>query len=321
MIIVTGAAGFIGSYVAGELNQQGYTDLVLVDDFGRADKRPNWETKLCTERVERSQFIAWLQGKEARVQGILHLGARTDTTDPNRGPFEELNLAYSKALWQYCTQHQVPFIYASSAATYGDGSLGFSDTPPNSEHLQPLNPYAWSKNEFDKWVLSQKESPFFWAGLKFFNVYGPNEYHKARMASVVFHAFHQIRETGQLKLFKSHRADYGHGEQQRDFIYVRDLARVIRWLMEQRPGSGIFNLGTGQARSFNDLGRAIFAAMGLQPRIEYIDMPADLRNSYQYYTQAEMQRLRTLGYTPAFDSIEAGVQDYVQGYLQQGLYF
>lgn len=320
MIILTGAAGFIGSYVAGRLNAEGYKDLVLVDDFGRADKAANWQGKTCTERVERNQLELWLQGKEDRIQCILHLGARTDTTDPNRPIFEQLNLAYSKVLWHYCTRHQIPFIYASSAATYGDGSLGFSD---NTEPalLHPLNPYAWSKNEFDKWVLTQTEKPFFWAGLKFFNVYGPNEYHKGRMASVILHAFHQIKETEKLKLFKSHRDDYGHGEQKRDFIYVKDLASVILWLMENRPASRIYNLGSGRARTFNDLARSIFSAMQMPPNIEYIDMPTDLRNSYQYFTEADMSSLQQAGYANGFSTIEKGVTEYVQQFLEPKLHF
>jgi ADP-L-glycero-D-manno-heptose 6-epimerase len=323
MIVLTGAAGFIGSVVAAHLNTHQYNDLVLVDDFSRADKAPNWQGKTYTATVPRQDLMAWLADKGQRVQAVVHLGARTDTTEQDKGIFQTLNLDYSKQLWDWCTLHQVPLIYASSAATYGDGSLGFSDTPPNAHSLQPLNPYAWSKNEFDKYALdavAAGKAPFFWAGLKFFNVYGPNEYHKGRMASVPFHAFGQIKKDGYLRLFRSHRADYADGAQRRDFIYVQDVARVILWLLETRGRSGLYNLGSGQARSFNDLAQAIFSAMGRPADIRYIDMPEDIRHSYQYFTQADMHSLQAAGYPHPFTSIEDGVADYVRTYLEPGSY-
>ncbi|MBX3102243.1 MAG: ADP-glyceromanno-heptose 6-epimerase [Bacteroidetes bacterium] len=323
MIVITGAAGFIGSVVVARLNAEGYRDVVLADDFTRPDKAPNWQEKAYTVTVPRQELEAWLAANSTYIQAILHLGARTDTTEQSRPVFEELNLNYSRMLWNWCVQHQVPLIYASSAATYGDGHLGFADTPPNAHQLQPLNPYAWSKNEFDKFVLDEAAAgrqPFFWAGLKFFNVYGPNEYHKGRMASVPFHAFGQIRKEGHLRLFRSHRADYADGEQRRDFIYVQDVASVILWLLQERPRSGLFNLGSGRARSFNDLAHAIFAAMNLPPDIRYMDMPEDIRNSYQYFTEADMHSLVTSGYPHPFTSIEDGIADYVRQYLEPGRY-
>ena len=250
------------------------------------------------------------------------MGARTDTTEFNYQIHEELNIAYSKSLWNYATQKQIPFIYASSAATYGSGELGYDDSHSLVENLKPLNPYGVSKNEFDKWAIAQNEYPSFWSGLKFFNVYGPNEGHKERMASVIFHAFHQIKQTGVVKLFKSHRPDFKDGEQLRDFIYVKDLVNVIGWMMHEMMTShwkstnnGLYNLGTGKARSFYDLAANTFTAQGLTPNIEFIDMPSDIRDKYQYFTQANMNKLRTAGYTAPFSSLEEGVKDYVANYL------
>ena len=320
MIIITGAAGFIGSCVLAGLNAAEYRELVLVDDFSRADKMPNYEGKAYAERVHRDLFFEWATGREDRIQMILHLGARTDTTEKDPHVFDRLNLHYSQRVWALCVAHQIPLIYASSAATYGDGSLGFSDGEEWPQRLLPLNPYGESKNEFDKWALAQVQKPFYWAGLKFFNVYGPNEYHKGRMASVVFHTFHQIRQTGKMRLFRSHSPDFADGEQQRDFIYVKDVVQVILFLMEQRRHPGIYNLGTGQARSFLDLAKAVFHSLDLAPNIEFIDTPADIRDTYQYFTQAEMARLRAAGYNRAFTSLEAGIGDYVRGYLADQKY-
>ena len=321
MIIVTGAAGFIGSALVGELLRQGWQDIVAVDDFSRMDKVPNLEGKKLTTRVERREFFTWLDANERFVQFIFHLGARTDTTEFDAAIFDELNVRYSQDMWERCVRYAIPLVYASSAATYGDGALGYSDLDDTlPERLHPLNPYGESKNTFDRWALAQEQKPYFWAGLKFFNVYGPNEYHKGRMASVVFHAFNQIRDTGGMKLFRSHRPDYRDGEQQRDFIYVKDLCAVCLWLMEHRKNSGLYNLGSGTARSFNDLVRATFTAMGKEERISYIDTPADIRDKYQYFTEADMRKLRAIGYARPFTSLEEGVNDYVKNYLMQAAY-
>jgi ADP-L-glycero-D-manno-heptose 6-epimerase len=320
-IIVTGAAGFIGSCLAGFLNEQGYHNLILVDDFGVEAKRPNWEGKEYTQIVERQSLFAWLQAHQPEVGFVFHLGARTDTTEFNYAIHQELNVEYSQQVWNYCTIQNIPLVYASSAATYGDGALGYKDDHELAAKLQPLNPYGVSKNEFDKWVLHQEDHPPFWAGLKFFNVYGPNEYHKARMASVIFHALRQIKESGKVKLFQSHKAGFKDGEQLRDFVYVKDVVEVCYWLMQHGAPSGLYNLGTGKARTFNDLVKATFAALDREAVIEYIPMPEDLRDKYQYFTEADMDKLRSAGYTADFYSLEAGVDDYVRGYLKAGKYW
>lgn len=321
MIVITGAAGFIGSVFAGILNQEGFRDLVLVDDFGREDKKGNLVGKTFREMVQRDGFFDWLDQNQRFVQFVVHLGARTDTTEFDEAVFERLNLGYSKRVWEACVRYSLPLIYASSAATYGAGEGGYSDDHARIPGLIPLNPYGRSKNEFDKWVLQQDRHPFFWAGLKFFNVYGPNEYHKGRMASVVYHAFHQIRQTGMLRLFRSHNPAYADGGQMRDFVYVKDLARVILFLMNHRKDSGIYNLGTGQARPFSELAAATFQAMGLAPVIDFVDTPADIRDKYQYFTEADMRKLRAIGYQAPFMDVKTGVNDYVTRYLTPGKYF
>ena len=316
MIIVTGAAGFIGSALVGELLRQGWQDIVAVDDFSRPDKAPNLAGKTLTAKVDRKEFFTWLDANEKLVQFIFHLGARTDTTEFNVAIFDELNLHYSQRMWEACVKYGIPLVYASSAATYGGGELGYSDHDDSlPQRLHPLNPYGESKNDFDKWALAQERKPFFWAGLKFFNVYGPNEYHKGRMASVVFHAFNQIQASGGMKLFRSHRPDYKDGEQLRDFIYVKDVCSVCIFLMEQRRHSGLYNLGSGQARTFLDLARNTFKAMGRKEDITFIDTPADIRDKYQYFTEARMEKLRGIGYDKPFHTLEEGVADYVEGYL------
>jgi len=321
MIVVTGAAGFIGSYLTGYLNQQGYYDLVLVDDFSQTRKAANVENKKYTAKVDRQHFFEWLRQNHRFVQFIVHLGARTDTTEFDHSIFDHLNVKYSMQTWNLCIEFGLPLIYASSAATYGNGEWGYSDSHDLVYKLKPLNPYGVSKNEFDKWVLTQKQQPFFWAGLKFFNVYGPNEYHKGRMASVVFHAFHQIKQTGKMKLFRSHHPHFKDGEQKRDFIYVKDVASVILFLMHQRKNSGLYNVGTGQARTFLDLAHATFHAMNVPENIEFIDTPADIRDKYQYFTQANMDKLRSIGYSQPFTPLEEGISDYVCHYLMNNQYF
>jgi ADP-L-glycero-D-manno-heptose 6-epimerase len=321
MIIVTGAAGFIGSCLIQKLNELKFRYIIAVDDFSNAEKNLNLASKAIMERVDRKDLFAWLEKNNREVEFFFHIGARTDTTEFDTAIFDELNLDYSKKVWEACVNYQIPLVYASSAATYGLGENGYEDREELISSLKPLNPYGDSKNDFDIWALNQPKKPFFFAGLKFFNVYGPNEYHKGRMASVIWHAYQQITKNGTLKLFKSHRSDFKDGEQMRDFIYVKDLIDVCIFLMEHRKNSGIYNLGTGKARSFNDLGVATFQALSLTPTIEYVDTPADIRDKYQYFTEATMQKLRSIGYDKPFTSLEDGVEDYVQNYLVKQLYY
>lgn len=324
-IVVTGAAGFIGSVFVQLLNEQGLDQLLLVDDFGVEAKRKNWETKKFIKVIERQAFLAQLEADEYEIDIIVHLGARTDTTEFTYAIHEALNVAYSKSIWQYAATKNIPLIYASSAATYGAGEHGYEDSHAIVDQLKPLNPYGVSKNEFDKWAIQQTDAPPSWTGLKFFNVYGPNESHKGRMASVIFHAFNQIKSTGVVKLFKSHRSDYQDGQQLRDFIYVKDLVAVIDWMMHAMLAqqwlankNGLYNLGTGKARSFFDLAANTFIAQGLQPNIEFVAMPEDIRDTYQYFTEANMAKLKAAGYTQPFTSLEDGVHDYVVHYLVPG---
>ncbi|WP_332732492.1 ADP-glyceromanno-heptose 6-epimerase [Flavihumibacter sp.] len=321
VIVITGAAGFIGSCLVGYLNQKGFNNLLLVDDFSREDKAPNTEGKLFLEKIPRNHFFEWLSEHKPRIDFVFHIGARTDTTEFNYSIHQELNVEYSQKIWNYCTIHNIPLVYASSAATYGGGELGYDDSHELVFNLQPLNPYGVSKNEFDKWVMHEECHPPFWAGLKFFNVYGPNENHKGRMASVIWHSFNQIKETGKVKLFRSHRPDFEDGQQLRDFVYVMDVLKVCVWLMENQPASGLYNLGTGKARAFEDLVKASFRGMDREPVIEFIDMPEDIRDKYQYFTEANMQKLRDQGYPESFYTLEEGVEDYVRNYLVPGKYF
>lgn len=320
MIIITGAAGFIGSCLVSHLNQQGQNNLVLVDQFDREDKHPNLAKAKYLYKIERNNFIAWLEEQHETIDFIIHLGARTDTTEKDRSIFDVLNLNYTKAICQYCSKHQVPLIYASSAATYGLGEHGYNDNT-NPNQLKPLNPYGDSKNDLDQWLLAQTTQPPFWAGLKFFNVYGPNEYHKGRMASVILHTFRQIQETGAMKLFRSHRPDFKDGEQSRDFIYVKDLLSIIDFLMKKRPANGLYNVGTGTARTFYDLAKNTFLSMDKTPNISFRDTPEDIRGTYQYFTEANMEKLKAAGYDKAFYSLEEGIKDYVQKYLIANLYY
>lgn len=315
MIVITGAAGFIGSCLAGRLNREGYNDLVLVDDFSRESKKRNWEHLSYAELVDRTRFFEWAADKGNRIQFVFHIGARTDTTEFNTEILKALNFDYSVRMWEFCVQEGIPLVYASSAATYGMGEFGFSDDYTHIRDLKPLNPYGQSKQDFDLWVLQQKDCPYFWTGLKFFNVYGPNEYHKGRMASVVFHAYRQIKETGRLRLFRSHHPDFKDGEQNRDFVYVKDVVDVLMYLMHKRRDSGIYNLGSGTANTFLHLAESVFMAMGLTPQIDFVDTPADIRDKYQYYTCADMGKLIKRGYDKPFTTLEQGVRNYVQEYL------
>lgn len=319
MIIITGSAGFIGSCLVNKFNQQGKKNIILVDDFGNDLKNKNLENKEFQEKIDRNDFISWLDQHHSEVELICHIGARTDTTEFDKAIFDKLNLNYTKAVWNECSKYSIPLIYASSAATYGLGELGYKDDHSVIPELKPLNPYGESKNDFDKWALLQEKCPPFWAGLKFFNVYGPNEYHKGRMASVIFHAHRQILENGKVRLFRSHRPDYEDGKQLRDFVYVKDVVDVIWWLSQNKPQSGIYNLGTGKARSFYDLATATFKAMDKEACIEFVDTPADIRDKYQYFTEADMTKLIRAGFTQEFQSLEEGIRDYVQEYLSKSL--
>jgi ADP-L-glycero-D-manno-heptose 6-epimerase len=320
-ILLTGAAGFIGSYLLGFLNNKGYGNIIIVDDFSEEDKWFNFDSKQFAVKVERSELFDWLKENNPKIDFVFHLGARTDTTEFDYAVHEKLNVEYSKNIWNYCTEKNIPLVYASSAATYGSGELGYKDDHNIVEQLQPLNPYGISKNEFDKWALKQISQLPYWAGLKFFNVYGPNEYHKGRMASMVFHGYNQIKKMGKVKLFKSHKPEFKDGEQLRDFIYVEDVAKVCYWLMQNPVASGLYNLGTGKARSFNDLIKAIFHTFKSEPVIEYVDIPEDIRDKYQYFTEADMIKLRNAGYKEDFHSLESGVNEYVQRFLSPKEYY
>ena len=320
MIIVTGAAGFIGSCLIGTLLKTGNDKIVAVDDFSKKEKDANLQNKEVFAFVERSVFFEWFEENHTQVEFVYHIGARTDTTEFDMAIFDELNIGYSKKMWAACTRFNIPLVYASSAATYGMGEHGYYDNHIVVEQLSPLNPYGVSKNEFDKWALKQTETPPFWAGMKFFNVYGPNEYHKGRMASVIFHAFRQIMETGEVKLFKSHHPDFEDGKQLRDFVYVKDVVKVLQFMREHRPESGLYNLGTGKARTFLDLAEATFAALQIEPKINFVDTPIDIRDKYQYFTEARMVKLFEAGYNDGFFSLEEGVEDYVVNYLKSNQY-
>lgn len=321
MIVVTGAAGFIGSCLVSKLNQEGFKDVVAVDDFSNANKAGNLENKTLTAKVHRDEFHTWLRSNHKLVQFIFHIGARTDTTEFDVEIFNRLNLNYTKELWNICCEYGLPLVYASSAATYGAGEHGYNDDHSLIPKLKPLNPYGDSKNDFDKWALAQDKKPYFWAGLKFFNVYGPNEYHKGRMASVIFHTFNQVNSTGKVKLFRSHRPDFDDGKQLRDFVYVKDVVEVCMFLMQHRKNSAIYNLGTGKARAFLDLATATFHAMNKPVNIEFIDIPEDIRDKYQYFTEAKMDKLIAAGYSRPFHSLEEGIQDYVANYLSKDIYY
>jgi ADP-L-glycero-D-manno-heptose 6-epimerase len=321
VIVVTGAAGFIGSFLVGYLNGIGFEKLILVDDFTVGKKKQNTDGKKFLQEVHREEFFRWVAETDYKISYIFHLGARTDTTEMDYSVHKKWNLDYSKNIWQLCSERSIALVYASSAATYGNGEQGYNDDHDVVTKLAPLNPYGVSKNEFDIWALQQPQQPPFWAGLKFFNVYGPNEYHKARMASVIFHAYNSISATGGTRLFRSHNPAYKDGEQIRDFIYVKDVVSICVWLMQHQPASGLYNTGTGKARTFNDLVRAIFAALHLPENITYIDTPLDIRDKYQYFTEANMSKLHATGYNKPFYSLEDGVAEYVKEYLVPGKYY
>lgn len=321
MIIVTGGAGFIGSCIVRMLNDRGVKDIVIVDHIASSDKWMNMRNKQYLEYINRDDFLCQLDRFKGKVSHVIHMGACSATTERNFDFLYKNNFEYTKALWKFCTETDASFIYASSAATYGDGSNGFDDTS-DIRKLMPLNGYGYSKQLFDLWVQKELVSgckvPKQHVGFKFFNVYGPNEYFKGSMASVVFHTFNDVMATGEKGLFRSYKAEFKDGGQLRDFIYVKDICKAVSFMMDNPTVSGLFNLGTGKARSFYDLATATFEAMGREPRIKFVDMPENLREKYQYYTQAEMQKLRGVGYSEEFYSLEDGVSDYVQNYLMNG---
>lgn len=321
MIIVTGAAGFIGSCLVGKLNKEGFFDIVIVDDFSDKEKLKNLEGKTYSQKIHRDDFIQWLKDNQRFVQFVFHIGARTDTTEFNKDIFDKLNLNYTKDIWNVCVEFGLPLVYASSAATYGLGEFGYEDNQEVIDKLKPLNPYGDSKNDFDKWAIKQERKPYFWVGLKFFNVYGPNEYHKGRMASVIFHAYNQIKEKGEVKLFRSHNPNYKDGEQLRDFVYVKDVVEVCYFLLHHRKDSGIYNLGSGKARTFLDLVKNTFAGVNKESNINFIDTPIDIRDKYQYFTEANMTKLKSIGYSTPFHTLEEGTKDYVENYLVGHKYY
>jgi ADP-L-glycero-D-manno-heptose 6-epimerase len=319
MIIVTGAAGFIGSCLVKRLNKDNFNNIIAVDKFGDPAKEKNLAGAKIKEFVDRENFMTWLDKNYELVDFIFHIGAKTDTSEFDTVLLNRMNTQYTKDIWTRCTQYQIPLVYASSAATYGLGEIGYEDDESKIHLLKPLNPYGQSKQDFDVWALQQKNKPFFWAGLKFFNVYGPNEYHKSRMASVIWHAFNQISKTDKMKLFRSHNPQFKDGEQMRDFVYVKDVVEVCIFLMHHRKNSSIYNLGSGKARTFLDLTKSVFKAMGKKENIEFIDTPADIRDKYQYFTEASMEKLEKIGYPKPFYSLEEGTEDYVKNYLMNDL--
>ncbi|WP_370775098.1 ADP-glyceromanno-heptose 6-epimerase [Roseburia sp.] len=315
-VIVTGGAGFIGSCIVRTLNDMGIEDITIVDHICETDKWMNMRNKKYTEYINRDEFLEKLPEYAGKVTHIIHMGACSATTERNFDFLYKNNYEYTKTLWKFCTENQISFIYASSAATYGDGKEGFDDKE-DIKRLRPLNGYGYSKQLFDLWAEKQTIAPKQHVGFKFFNVYGPNEYFKGSMASVIFHSFNKINETGEMGLFKSYKEGYEDGGQLRDFVYVKDICKVVKFMIEHEEVSGLFNLGTGQARSFYDLAASTFKAMGLEPNIKYIEMPESLRAKYQYYTQANMEKLRSVGYADDFYSLEDGAKDYVQNYLMK----
>jgi len=318
MIVVTGGAGFIGSVFVGKLNEEGIDDIVVVDELGTSEKWKNLVRRRYSDYLDKEVFLAMVAEDRVPfpVRAVVHLGACSSTTERDADYLMENNFHYSCRLAEWAAAHGIRFLYASSAATYGDGSLGFSDADDTTRTLRPINMYGYSKQLFDLWILRRGLQDRV-AGIKFFNVFGPNEYHKDDMTSVIFKAFRQIHETGQVRLFKSYRPEYADGGQMRDFVYVKDCTGVLWWLLNRGEANGIFNLGTGRARTWNDLIRAVFAAMGLPTRIDYIEMPEAIRGQYQYFTEAQMEKLRAAGCPVSFRPLEESVADYVKGHLLQ----
>jgi len=321
MIIVTGGAGFIGSALIAALNRREIANILVVDELACDQKWRNLRNLSFADYVEKDDFLEMVVEKKlaGSIEAVFHLGANTSTTEPNASKLIKNNYEYSKLLAQWATDNNIRFIYASSAATYGDGSAGFSDDEEKIENLRPLNMYGYSKHLFDLWARRAKLLKKI-VGLKYFNVFGPNEYHKGDMRSFVIKAFEQISATGKVRLFKSYNPQYADGQQLRDFIYVKDAIDMTLFFLDNPKIAGLFNIGTGKARSWNDLVKAVFAAMGKKPNIEYIDMPQSLRSQYQYYTCAEMTKLHQAGYKKQTTSLEDAIKDYVGNYLQKDIY-
>jgi len=318
MIVITGGAGMIGSMIAWHLNTVlGRDDIVIVDRHKHAEQWQNLCHRRYADYLDKDELLPWLESG-VKVDAVIHMGAISATTERDFNLLVQDNFRYSQRLWQWCARNGVPLLYASSAATYGNGEQGYDDA--SIENLRPLNGYGYSKHLFDQWALRQAEAgnaPPQWCGFKFFNVYGPNEYHKERMASVAWHSFNQFRETGTVRLFKSDRPDFKDGMQLRDFVYVKDAAAVVAFFLAHADKSGIYNVGTGQARAFLDLATAVMTSQGREPSITWIDMPQDLKGKYQYFTQASAAKLRAAGYSQPFHALEDGVRDYVQNYLMK----
>lgn len=322
MHLVTGGAGFIGSNIVADLTARGQ-DVAVCDLFGIDDKWKNLRQHKLVDIINPADLEDWLKTHAGDIESIIHMGAISATTERDVDLIIDSNFILSKKLWQFCAEQECPFLYASSAATYGDGTQGFSDRTDHDymSQLMPMNPYGWSKHLFDRWALDavqkNKPTPPKWAGLKFFNVYGPNEYHKGSMKSVIAQNFATISRGEPIRLFKSYKDEYPDGGQLRDFVYVEDCVQTIRWMLDHDFASDIYNIGTGQARSWLDLAHAMFDAMGKDPEIEFIEMPIEIRDRYQYYTQADMEKLKNAGYLNNGFSLEDGVKDYIQSYLSQ----
>ncbi len=321
MFIITGGAGFIGSAIAAALNERGIRDILIVDELGCDEKWKNLRNLAFTDYVEKEDFLEMVMNNEVpgRVEAVLHMGACSDTTETNASYLFKNNYQYSKLLAQWADDCRVRLIYASSAATYGDGAQGFDDHEGKLRSLRPLNMYGYSKQMFDLWLVRTGLSSRA-AGLKFFNVFGPNEYHKGEMRSFVLKAFEQINAAGKVRLFKSHNPDYADGEYLRDFLYVKDAVDMTLFFLDNPRAAGIFNIGAGTSRTWNDLARAVFDAMGKTPDIEYVEMPESIRSQYQYYTEANIAKLRRAGYEKETTPLETAVADYVENYLQKGAY-
>lgn len=318
MIVVTGAYGFIGSCLVTALNQRGLgRQIIVVDDFYKDRKEANLGKKIVREWIHRDIFLPWFEKMGKHVDVVFHMGARTDTALQDKDVFDRLNEEYTQSLWRICAENDVQFIYASSAAVYGDGALGFSDEESLTPHLKPLNPYGQSKRNIDEWILEQESAPSKWAGFRFFNVFGPNEYHKGRMASVFYHFYRQIQKEGCVHLFKSHRKDYEDGQQLRDFIYIKDVINALFHAMDFKVKQGVYNLGRGEAHSFNDVVDVLFEVCGVAKDVRYIDIPTDIREAYQYHTQADMEKFKSQGWKGVGQSLEDDIRDYVTNYLQK----
>jgi ADP-L-glycero-D-manno-heptose 6-epimerase len=321
MVVITGGAGMIGSIIAWHHNTvMSRDDIVIVDRINHPDQWQNLCRRRYANYLDKDELFDWLRSGQ-KIDAIIHMGAISATTERDFNKLVQDNIRYSQQLWSWCAEHGVPFLYASSAATYGGGEHGYNDDTKHIDQLRPLNGYGYSKQFFDQWALRQvKEklpAPPQWCGFKFFNVYGPNEYHKERMASVALHSFNQFREHGTVKLFRSHIPEYQDGMQLRDFVYVKDAAAVVAYFLQNPDKSGIYNIGTGKARAFKDLAEAVMTSMSHEPSITYIDMPQDLHGKYQYFTEASMDNLHAAGYNQPFHTLEDGVRDYVQNYLMQ----